>query len=135
MKIVGFTGTHHGMTPGQLARLRDYILQLAPDVFHHGMCIGADAEAHNLVRELFPHCQIIGHAGVNSNGVCPTRAEVHCDLVLEPRPYLIRDKHIVNAVRCMLAAPATRDEMLRSGTWATVRYARKVNRLTYMVYP
>ena len=40
-------------------------------------------------------------------------------------PYLERNKNIVNAVDFIIAAPDG-PEKVRSGTWSTVRYAKKV---------
>ncbi len=45
--------------------------------------------------------------------------------VLESKPYLERNRDIVDASEVLIACPSTREEVMRSGTWATVRYARK----------
>ena len=58
-------------------------------------------------------------------------AELGC--VVRPRPpagrsaalMLRRDREIVAESHVMIAAPRTDREELRSGTWATVRYARQ----------
>jgi hypothetical protein len=52
------------------------------------------------------------------------------DVVLEPLPYLTRNQHIVKAVetfpvRLLIAAPHQVEEVTRSGTWSTIRYARR----------
>ena len=46
----GFTGTQHGMTDAQKATLRDF-LAAGSGEFHHGDCIGADSEAHDIADE------------------------------------------------------------------------------------
>ena len=50
---IGFTGTRHGMTPGQRAAVAQLIAELASGVgftAHHGDCVGAGAEFHDLCR-------------------------------------------------------------------------------------
>ena len=42
--------------------------------------------------------------------------------------YLERNRDIVDACDILIACPRTLKEELRSGTWATVRYARKVGK-------
>ena len=46
--IVGFTGTRNGMTGQQNEAIRKWIAKNKPSEFHHGDCVGADAEAHDL---------------------------------------------------------------------------------------
>lgn len=35
----------------------------------------------------------------------------------------------------MIATPSSKEEELRSGTWSTVRYARKLRRPVTLIYP
>ena len=44
-----------------------------------------------------------------------------------PKPYLDRNRDIVDACEVLLATPDG-PERLRSGTWSTVRYARKIGK-------
>jgi hypothetical protein len=47
----GFTGTREGLTTDQRERLRDYLRsqdQGGEHEFHHGCCVGADAQAVGL---------------------------------------------------------------------------------------
>ncbi len=48
---------------------------------------------------------------------------------------MVRDKDIVNPAERMIAAPAGTTEELRSGTWATIRYARKKKVPLSIVWP
>ena len=124
---IGFTGTRTGMTVAQvvavvnrlqlIAALRHEVL-----IVHHGDCMGADEQFHKLVFSHLPDARIVLHPPTNNalrafcSGGCT---------VLTPRGYLLRNKDIVHASDIVLAAPATQHEVLRSGTWATIRYARK----------
>lgn len=123
MKI-GFTGTQRGLSPGQATFLRSTLLEHNPTEFHHGDCVGADAEAHEIVRELLPQCKIIIHPPT----VPHKQAFCHGDETRVNKPYLQRNRCIVDSVDLLIAAPWTNEEQLRSGTWATIRYARKVKR-------
>jgi predicted Rossmann fold nucleotide-binding protein DprA/Smf involved in DNA uptake len=56
--------------------------------------------------------------------------------VAEPDEYLKRNRAIVDGSEILVATPKEEDgEALRSGTWATVRYARKMGRVIYIVRP
>lgn len=131
---VGFTGTQDGMTGDQSVRVLAILSNLGGEEAHHGVCIGADAQFHNLACDL--GYTTVGHPGVNHEGLPLKRAQVECDTMHKPAFYLVRNKHIVNAVNLMIAAPKQREEQTRgSGTWATIRYARKVNKPLVIVWP
>lgn len=120
---VGFTGTQHGMTGDQLDLVEDVLHQLKHErgfnTFHHGDCIGADAEAHRIARRLDYY--IVLHPPVDNS----KRAFCDFDESLVPLPYLERNRAIVRAVIRLIVTPKETDEQLRSGTWSTVRYAKK----------
>ena len=52
-----------------------------------------------------------------------------------PKKPLIRNRDIVRETAVLIATPEQTIEQLRSGTWATVRYARKMNRPTVLIFP
>lgn len=99
-----------------------------PTEFHHGDDKGADADAHALVRETLPNCRIVVHPPDNGY----RRAHCSGDVVLQAHPFLVRNHHIVDACSCLIATPDG-PEVLRSGTWATIRYARKRGVLRYII--
>lgn len=129
--IVGFTGTQRGMTPRQLQDFTQLMRSLQLTEFHHGDCVGADQQAHDIVRSLFPHCWIVVHPPLNP----VKRAYCAGNAVLIPADYLVRNKHIVDACELLVATPEQARPILRSGTWATVRYASKVGRTVTILYP
>jgi len=129
---VGFTGTQQGMTDQQKAKFAYLICNLnSIKQFHHGLCIGADTDAHQLIEKYRRDIQIIGHPPIK------TRLMVisECYDMRIPDDYLVRNKNIVNETQLLIATPFTIEEQLRSGTWSTVRYARKLNKPICIIQP
>jgi hypothetical protein len=116
MKI-GFTGTQQGMTEKQKHEIAKLIKQASE--FHHGDCIGADSEAHQLAIEYGIFTVI--HPPDNPS----KRAWCVGDQVLPAKPYLDRNHDIVDQTEVLIAAPFEDEDKLRSGTWATIRYAKR----------
>lgn len=129
--IVGFTGTRDGMTPQQKQSFDGLIRALRITEFHHGDCLGADADAHALVRLLSPPTRIAIHPPDNF------RMAAYCkgDVAYGARPYLERNADIVNVTDVMIACPKEFVEIQRSGTWATIRLARKRDKRLYIIGP
>jgi hypothetical protein len=102
------------------------------DEVHHGDCVGADAtcdelcEARGLPR--------VAHPGTDAAGHSPQRANCDAETVRAPKPYLVRNRDIVDETEWLIACPEGQ-EVRRSGTWATVRYARKRGRAVVYVWP
>lgn len=131
MKKLGFTGTQSGMSDRQRYEL-DIFLRQWYDInseFHHGDCVGADSEAVFIARRIgyLIHC----HPPLENS----KRAYESYDVIYDPKPYLDRNHDIVDSVELMLAAPKEKEEILRSGTWATVRYAKKCHKQLKMLEP
>lgn len=114
---VGFTGTQIGMSDRQKQILQDMLAHFRPLEFHHGDCVGADAEAHDIVASI--GLKIVIHPPLNG----AKRAFKTGGEVLEKKDYLQRNHDIVDATDVLIVAPKTDQEELRSGTWATYRYA------------
>lgn len=130
---VGFTGTQKGMTDMQKKSVAQLVEIHSPGVFHHGCCIGADAEFHALADRVLN--LIVKHPPVDERKIASCRTHFAKYLVLEARPYLDRNHDIVDASDIVIAAPFQADEQLRSGTWATIRYAKKSRRPLFIVEP
>lgn len=124
---IGFTGTQVGMTWRQRQTLRR-LLPWGKD-FHHGDCVGSDAQAHDIAH--FQGLLITIHPPENLS----KRAFKSAHTILPPKPYLDRNKDIVDACEVLIATPSGKDELLRSGTWSTVRYARKLGKHILIIFP
>lgn len=128
MDRFGFTGTQRGMTMAQKYALRN-LLTNGEGEFHHGDCIGSDAEAHGIATCL-GYCCVI-HPPTNSS----KRAWCNAWVMRPMMPYLKRNHNIVDETAALIATPGEFEEQLRSGTWATVRYARKLGRKVFLILP
>jgi hypothetical protein len=132
--IVGITGTQDGCTDEQFVTL-GIVLKFYRDNGYnrldHGDCIGVDAEAHLLARQL--EYEIIGiHPPIMSG----RRAFKKSDLMFEPKEYLKRNYDIANVCNTLVAVPKQSDEVRRgSGTWATIRYARTFEKPIIIILP
>lgn len=126
---IGFTGTRTGMNRYQIKQFENFFLPRKHLIseFHHGDCVGADEDAHYLLKmmEYTKHIKIIIHPPVKRT----TRAFCKGTFLLcEEKEYIERTHDIVDSCTLLLAAPKSDIEEIRSGTWATVRYARSIGR-------
>lgn len=137
MMHIAVSGSKYGMSEAQVfmfGMLLGKLLQEDSEItIHHGDCIGVDSavasltEAHNI--------PVIVHPPVNDRykGYNETRPNVVA--VREPKDYLDRNHDMVDECFMHVAMPNTTKEQLRSGTWATVRYARKKGKPVAVIYP
>lgn len=123
---VGFSGSSKGMSDDQIKELWSWLgiyKNIEYEVeFHHGDCVGADSEAHDLAK--LRKYKIISHPPINES----KRAFKKADIILEAKKYLQRNKDIAEVCDVLIAAPKEMEEVLRSGTWSTIRRARKLNK-------
>ena len=118
--ILGFTGTQEGMTEEQKTTFRHLVKTREIDEFHHGMCVGSDAQAHGMVVSI-TDAEIHGYpASMVADRV---KARCNVDVLHEARRPLVRNQDIVDAVEKLVATPKEHHEIILSGTWATVRRA------------
>lgn len=129
---VGFTGSQHGITDCQLALMVEIIDELTElTEVHHGDCIGADNAFHTVVRLTRPEIRVVSHPP----SVSTKRAYCASDHEFAEKPYLERNKEIVACVDVMMACPRAMKEQVRSGTWATIRHARKTQTPLVILWP
>jgi hypothetical protein len=131
---IGFTGTQQEPPRAQrelLGRvLRTLTDRCSPLVLHHGDCIGSDALAHRLALELGIEVEI--HPPINSSKRAFCKG---ARVVYAPKDYIPRNHDIVDLSTRLISLPKGKVEELRSGTWATIRYARKQRKQTLYLYP
>ncbi len=132
-KHLGFTGTKEEMTDAQHLLLLSRLSILRDDGFlwmHNGDCKGSDYKAgviwQRLKGKLYLHPPL-----KKKYRAFMTSAHIIC----EPKAYLKRDEDIAESCHTLVATPLTEREELRSGTWSTIRYARKLRRRIYIIRP
>lgn len=128
--LAGFTGTQKGMTPQQSEKLRQLLQQLNVGVLNHGKCIGADEEADAIAQALGIHTRAFPGDNEGKQAECEG-----AEVVQEPKANLERNQDIVNKSYILIAAPESEKEIMRSGTWTTVRRGRKKGMTIYFVMP
>ena len=130
---VGWTASRHGLSPIQQAVARIVLTDLrdrrGATTLHHGDCVGGDAVG--VLAALKLRYRIVGHPPVETKlrAYLPThedRAALH---------YLARDQQIVNESSILLGWPNTEEEIARSGTWATIRMARRAGLPRLVITP
>lgn len=129
---VSVTASQAGITPKQYRDIEAYLLEHRPTVLTHGGCIGGDdtidllAAQLGIYRFVFPSTITAKRI---PDEVLRSRGKV---FIFAPMPPLERNPKIVLAGDILLACPR-QSEVLRSGTWATVRQARK-RHLPYKIF-
>jgi len=126
---VGFTGTRRGMTQAQLRVFAFVALDYrTAELFVHGDCVGADVQAHDVMKGIGLRVR------ARPCTIEKMRAFCDADEVMEPKYPLERNRDIVMDVDLLFATPGG-PEHGRSGTWATVRYARAAGKKIMIVWP
>lgn len=128
---IGFSGTQEGMTHKQLMVVTELMSTNLKrySTSHSGDCIGADHDFLMIVKSLGLY--VVGHPPVKKN----KRAFDFYDEIREAKDYLDRNHDIVDESNFMLFTPKEFEEILRSGTWATVRYTKAQKKPGIIVYP
>lgn len=144
---VAFTGPRTGLSKEQKILLE----QILKGYFHgmsgpvkllmHGDCIGADAEVHDLFvkgkREYGRRVVMFPSNMKRQRAFCNhLRMEKGVEYNTKgPANALERNKKMVDKAMLVIACPSGTVEKLRSGTWSTIRYARKIRTPIVVIYP
>lgn len=126
--IVGFTGTRNGLNNDQKVQIIEFLKHTNVTEVHHGDCVGADADFHDICQQFDSSIKIVIHPPIDSK----LRAYKHGSITHRERPYLDRNQDIVNACDILIACPKDTVEEQRSGTWFTIRYAKKIDKPLYI---
>lgn len=139
---VGFTGTRSGMTAAQRETVDQFLLHLLDKrppgkiLAVHGDCEGADTNFHEACfafRELYTRERLIIRIRPCSHS---SRAwNKGADEVMPVKPPLDRNVDIAQDCSVLIATPPTFEEIRRSGTWHTIRQARKLGKPMCIVWP
>jgi len=119
--ILGFTGTQDGMTDRQKDATHFWFAEFGiGGQLHHGDCLGADEDAHDIALSLGMEVYIHPPDNPSKRANCKGAKKVYM-----PKPYIMRNHNIVRMCERLIATPSTDFETIRSGTWATVRFAKR----------
>jgi hypothetical protein len=125
MKKIGFSGTQMGMSDEQKSLLTSLLRNLKEksgfSTLIHGDCIGSDSQAHKIAKDLGFKIEIFPPKVSSKRAFCGEGD----DIIHDKEDYLVRNRLIVDSSDFLIAATKSSKEELRSGTWSTVRYARK----------
>lgn len=120
---LGFTGTRRGLSSEQRNTLAFFLALAMPELgaccLVHGGCVGADECAAVMAHE-------IGYTTIEyPSNIEAQRTAFKSTVSHAPMPPLDRNPLIVSNAQVLVACPRGFEEERRSGTWATVRYARR----------
>lgn len=138
---IGFTGSRHGMQKAACAKIQALFMIYwaiwpagGDNTLHHGDCVGSDEQAFNIAKFLGFASIAYPASDVRNRWLASTAS----DIIRDAAPALERNKTIVSDSDILIAAvhgfnPGRMQE--RSGTWATIRYAKKEGLPIWLVDP
>jgi hypothetical protein len=132
-KTISFTGSRKGMTKAQIRKFSELLIEFQEEgsvKIIHGDCIGCDADAHTIslaagVAVVKRPCYLDQQRAFTEGG----------EIIAEPDHPLDRNKKIVDDGEELIACPSSYKEEMRSGTWATIRYARRNKKSVTVIWP
>lgn len=135
--IVGFTGLRAGMSSACAVEVHRQLERIAkhPVIGLHGDCVGADADfdclcrLHGITTWSRP-CTMNGEVDHIFRAYTPSKK------MGDPTTPLARNREIASQCHVLFGCPPTTEELQRgSGSWATIRYARKYGKPTFLFFP
>jgi hypothetical protein len=120
---VGITGTRFGMNDLQFEQVSQFLSEYfeAGAEFHHGNCVGVDAEAALIAKEI--GYLIVSHPGPIN---CKHQSNVGGDVIMPPQTHFKRNRNIVDTCDGLMVVPLQNEHQPRGGTWYTYDYAVKI---------
>jgi len=99
--------------------------------FHHGDCVGADEMACDIVAALYrDEVTVVCHPPELDD----YRAYTDYDKAWDEKPYLERNRDIVDECDLLVAAPQSM-EVRKGGTWYTINYASEEGKPIQIIHP
>lgn len=135
MTTHAFTGSRQGPTEPQRRAFTAWLATAQPGRMLNGLAIGCDewallaAKDHGWELEGYP-CNIGSQVSTVAVHMVVSHGKYH-----QSMPPLDRNRLMVGMADRLLAMPAGMEEELRSGTWATIRYARKGQKPITVFWP
>lgn len=127
------TGSREGPVIAQRLLFIEWWVGMIPYVshLHHGDCVGADEFVANLTELTGSTMRVIAHP----SDMVRYTANAYRTETRPPQPPLVRNHVMVGETEALIALPDSMTERLRSGTWATMRYARDLGRRVTVFWP
>ena len=139
--ILTLTATRRGITSAQRAAVPG-LLAAYPTTLLHGGAPGGDEELHELISGLrgflVSNCQVEVYPANASRHMFwkdKARFAPFALTVQPPEHPLVRNQIMATRADHVLACPETAHEVLRSGTWTTVRAARRAGHRVTIIEP
>ena len=135
--IIGFTGSRSGLSAGQRRTFENFLKEMSKRAVRsrdnllvvHGDCVGADADVGGVCKSLSVP------TATRPANMPHMRALTSTAALAPPEDPLLRNKKIVDDCNMLVACPSSATEVLRSGTWATIRAGRKAKKQVFVITP
>lgn len=122
--IVGVIGSRYPIPRYQSEPAIALLEQLRPTAVHHGGCTGADELLAIAASKLDSSPTIVCHPASDVPDWFRSKV-APADFVQPAQPALKRNRAIAKAVHVLIACPSDSDPSGKSGTWSTVRAAKR----------
>lgn len=126
----GFTGTRHGMTDAQKSALREF-MRGGTGELHHGDCVGADSDAHDIADEC--GYAVVIHPPTDYKLRAWRSVPLH--MMKMEQSHFARNRAIVNDTISLIATPFEAEPQSRGGTWYTINFARRMGKVVVLIRP
>lgn len=130
----GVTGTRRGMTTDQYNFAFNFMnSQPGSNNVGHGCCIGVD-EQFATISHLVGNFKIVAYPPIVDTFFSHTAFDIS-HIKMARADYMERNLAIVMDSKVLLAFPEQKQEIVRSGTWSTIRMARRLKHKMIIVFP